>query len=748
MLVAQLRNSNRPINFGDFTPRLAHKVQRASSLSASAAGRVGGAVATGAAAPTLALGPPRPATRASSASGRPATRPGTAASVSAGLDVEASTSKVLSGKLVHEHKVFSNRNTYRGTWLDRRMHGEGLYTWSDGTEYAGEFREGSVWGQGEKRWPNGRKYRGEWVRDMMWGDGEMVWPSGETFTGQFRKGIFHGKGTRVWPNGDWYAGDFKNGEQEGEGTFESAAEGWVYNGHWLHGRMYGEGRVNWPNGIAYVGEWKDGIREGHGRLTWPDGSWYEGQFCGNRIEGRGRKALPDGSWFDGHFRDGELEGHGTFHWADGTEFEGLWHNSEVVGPGRHRFPDGTMITGVFEDRGASGEGTKRWANGCEYTGNLHQNQIDHYGVLKWPDGRCYVGHFKDETMHGEGMLTWSDKDGLCRYKGHFERNAFHGEGVLEWSSKARYTGQFRDGLYHGEGVFEWPDRANVYRGQWAKGEMCNRGVLASSGDLAGAFGRREPFVYVGEFCQGHMEGKGHATFLVPHGRHDQYKGELQASMFHGRGTFWWSSGHSLAGLFEENLCSRVGHKVYPGGQVYYGELQMDLEHGKGVLIDGDFRLMGLWRDGCCVQELFETFVPALELDAIQGDDWQKVFGGVRAAEVPQQGRPGIPEYDEQGDVVEGEAVVLYVNGDKYVGHVKAGKKDGLGMYVYSDLTTYKGLWVDDVMDGVQHPVPEEDRPQQVLKLHKMNEKNQEMVERLKQFPVTEGGGTRKALADA
>merc|ERR1719502_2414091 len=68
-------------------------------------------------------------------------------------------------------------------------------------------------------------------------DGEMTWPSGETFTGQFRKGIFHGKGTRVWPNGDWYAGEFKNGEQEGEGTFESAAEGWVYNGRWLHGRM-------------------------------------------------------------------------------------------------------------------------------------------------------------------------------------------------------------------------------------------------------------------------------------------------------------------------------------------------------------------------------------------------------------------------------------------------------------------------------------------------------------------------------
>lgn len=650
------------------------------------------------------------------------------------VDKAPAQASTTAAKLVTEHKVFSNRNSYRGTWLDRRMHGNGLYTWSDGSEYQGEFRQGSVWGTGEKRWPNGRKYRGEWVRDMMWGHGEMIWPSGETFTGQFRKGIFHGKGTRVWPSGDWYAGEFKNGEQEGEGTFESASEGWVYVGRWLQGRMFGEGRVNWPNGVAYFGEWRDGIREGHGRLTWPDSSWYEGQFRSNCIEGRGRKSLPDGSWFDGHFHSGELEGHGTFHWADGTEFEGLWHNSEVVGPGRHFFPDGTIITGVFEDRGASGEGTKCWASGCTYTGNLRQNHIHHYGVLKWPDGRCYVGHFKDETMHGEGMLTWHDKDGLCRYKGCFERNAFHGAGVLDWSTKARYTGEFRNGLYHGEGVFEWPDRVNVYRGQWESGEMCHRGVLACSGEL----GNTRPLVYVGEFRQGHMEGQGHATFLMTHGRQDQYKGEFRASMFDGHGTYLWSSGHSLSGLFEENHCNRVGHKVYPGGQVYHGELQMDLEHGKGVLVDGDFRLIGLWRNGQCIEELFETFVPALELDAIGAEERQKVFGGFREAVVPEDGRPGLPEYDENGDIVEGEAVVLYVNGDKYVGHVKAGKKDGLGMYVYSDLTTYKGHWAEDMLDGVKHPVCEDQKPQQVLKLHKINEKNQDMVERLKLFPISEG----------
>lgn len=642
-------------------------------------------------------------------------------------------------KLIKEHRVFSNRNSYSGTWLDGRMHGEGLYTWSDGSEYAGEFHEGFMWGSGEKRWPNGRKYRGEWQRDMMWGDGEMTWPSGETFTGQFRKGIFHGKGTRVWPTGDWYAGEFKNGEQEGEGTFESAAEGWVYNGRWLHGRMFGEGRVAWPNGIAYVGEWKDGVREGHGRLTWPDGSWYEGQFRRNCIEGRGRKVLPDGSWFEGHFHDAELEGHGTFHWPDGTEFEGLWHNSEIVGPGCHRFPDDTMITGVFEDRGATGEGTKRWASGCAYAGTLLKNQIHHYGVLKWPDGRCYVGHFQDETMHGEGMLTWSDREGgTCRYKGRFERNLFSGEGTLEWSNHARYTGEFRDGQYHGEGTFEWPDKLNVYRGQWEKGEMCGRGIVTTNGEM-GCARRGDPFVYVGDFAHGNMEGSGHVSFVTPTGLHDQYKGEFRGSMFNGLGCFTWASGHTLTGLFADNICNRVGQKVYPGGQVYRGELQNDLEHGKGVLTEGDHRIVGLWKEGRCVEELVETFVPALELDAIEGEE-ERVFCTFREVQPPSE-RCDLSDLlakTEDGEPQEGEAIALFLNGDKYVGHMREGKKHKGGMYVYADLTAYKGQWTEDITMGSRHPVREKERTATVQQLHRLNEENQQNAEALKTFAAERG----------
>eukprot|EP00929_Paragymnodinium_shiwhaense_P095696 TRINITY_DN5694_c0_g1_i1.p1 TRINITY_DN5694_c0_g1~~TRINITY_DN5694_c0_g1_i1.p1 ORF type:complete len:812 (+),score=178.31 TRINITY_DN5694_c0_g1_i1:156-2591(+) len=650
-----------------------------------------------------------------------------------------------SGKLVRDHKVFSNGNAYRGTWFEGRMQGDGLYTWSDGAEYAGEFREGFMWGEGEKRWPTGRKYMGEWVRDMMWGDGKMTWPSGERFVGQFRKGIFHGRGARNWPNGDWYEGQFVNGEQEGNGTFGSADDGWTYTGRWLHGRMNGEGRVVLPDGVCYAGEWQDGTRAGVGRLSWPDGSWYEGQFRDNRIEGRGRKVLPDGSWFEGHFHDGELTGTGTFHWADGNEFEGLWHNSEIVGPGCHRLPDETTIIGVFEDRGASGEGTKKWASGCTYTGRLLRNHIHQHGVLKWPDGRTYVGGFHGETMHGEGTLTWSDRDGLCRYKGRFENNAFHGPGILEWSNKARYVGQFQDGQYHGNGTFEWPDRMNVYRGEWAFGEMCGRGMLAAAGSELCQGNGGDAFVYVGEFDEGDMQGDGHVTFLGSGNRpgpRDEYRGAFACSLFHGLGTFTWASGHSISGCFQEHRCNSVGCKVYPGGLVYYGELEDDVEHGKGMLTDGKARLIGLWKKGRIEQELFETSVHALDLDAMPGEESQRVFAGLREAQGSDQQAPPLPLQDETGKAAEGQAILLYLNGDKYFGLMKGGKKHGLGMYVYADLTAYKGQWESDAfggVGGVKHP--DKDRSEQAQKLHNLNEDKEVQVNGLKKFAETQGQGT-------
>lgn len=605
-------------------------------------------------------------------------------------------------------------------------------------------------GTGTQLWRCGRCYEGQWRQDMMWGEGRLLWPTGESYEGQFRREAFHGKGTRVWPNGDMYTGEFDSGEQEGSGTFKSEVEGWVFQGQWIHGRMYGKGRVKWPDGTVYEGEWRDGVRDGDGQLTWPDGSIFEGCFQRNHIEGRGRKTFADGAWFEGQFSDGEFEGHGTFHWPDGTEFEGLWHQSEISGPGCHRFPGGTTITGTFEDSGASGEGTKRWACGCVYTGMLLKNRIDRCGTFKWPGGRCYIGRFEDDAMHGEGTLVWADSGGVCTYRGEFQRNAFEGRGTLEWSSGARFEGEFFRGLYHGEGCFEWPGRHSLYKGHWVLGEMSGKGRLeCGASDSGGDIG----YVYVGAFHRGQLEGKGQVNFKLPSGNYDEYRGEFHFSRFYGRGTFTWSSGASLEGLFEDGFCNRVGRKVYPDGHVYTGSLRHDLEHGRGVVSElGGRNLVAIWQDGKPVKELMQSYAPELQLAAgivsdagtssggssrhelSGGFDDGKVVGeadvdaksvaarttaGSKAVELVNKLSGGslLPIMDKNGELVEGKAIVGFLNGDRYVGCMRGGRKHGRGMYVYADHVTYTGIWQDDMLGGVRHPVTLDVLPIEVKKLH-------------------------------
>jgi hypothetical protein len=233
-------------------------------------------------------------------------------------------------------------------------------------------------------------------------------------------------------------------------------------------------------------------------------------------------------------------------------------------------------------------------------------------------------------------------------------------------------------------------------------------------------------MYSGDFFAGNMEGKGTITFITK----DQYVGHFKNSMFDGLGTYTWSTGTSLSGLFEKNFCNRVGKKTYPGGQVYVGELSLDLEHGKGVYLDGKQRLLGLWEQGTLTEELFESVVPALEID-VDGDG-QKVFGGYRAANV---GSPSLPVQDENGPV-EGQAIVLFLNGDKYIGQMRGGKKHGQGMYIYADLTAYKGMWEEDRLNGVVHPMGDEQLPVEVKQLHGYNYENHDLCEQLKKATVT------------
>lgn len=314
-------------------------------------------------------------------------------------------------------------------------------------------------------------------------------------------------------------------------------------------------------------------------------------------------------------------------------------------------------------------------------------------------------------MHGEGMLCWQDEFGVCRYKGSFEHNVFQGHGTLEWSVKARYVGEFFNGLYHGEGTFEWPDKAHVYRGHWQFGEMSGKGTLTTS---CGS-------IYSGEFHAGQMEGRGTITFIT----NDQYVGEFKNSMFNGLGCYTWSTGTFLCGAFDDNVCNHVGRKTYANGVVYVGELLADMEHGRGVLSDQNgARIVGVWEGGRLSEELTEAIVPALEVEGIAAPDReQRVFVATRK---PVDGSRTLANAED------GKSLVIFANGDKYVGEVRNGHKHGVGMFVYADGTAHKGHWERDEIDGCVHPRPTEHHTDDTRRLHEMNSRNIGAIANLKQ----------------
>jgi hypothetical protein len=228
-------------------------------------------------------------------------------------------------------------------------------------------------------------------------------------------------------------------------------------------------------------------------------------------------------------------------------------------------------------------------------------------------------------------------------------------------------------------------------------------------------------IYSGDFHAGNMEGQGTMTFIT----NDQYVGEFKDSLFNGLGSYTWSSGTCLVGAWENNFCNKVGRKTYPNGNVYVGEFFQDQEHGKGVLQNpSGARIVGIWNNGQLVEELVEAIVPAIEVDAAAGPGGeQRVFVATR--------EPDAPVKRLLDEVEDGKSLVLFANGDKYIGGVKNGRKSDGGLYVYADGSAQKGVWTADALDGTVHPMAKAEESTELSTIHEMNERNVRDVAALK-----------------
>ena len=62
----------------------------------------------------------------------------------------------------------------------------GLYIWSNKQQYKGDFVNGIKHGKGKYKWPDGYEYDGEYNNGVREGFGEYKWSDGRVFKGRFK----------------------------------------------------------------------------------------------------------------------------------------------------------------------------------------------------------------------------------------------------------------------------------------------------------------------------------------------------------------------------------------------------------------------------------------------------------------------------------------------------------------------------------------------------------------------------------
>jgi hypothetical protein len=115
----------------------------------------------------------------------------------------------------------------------------------------------------------------------------------------------NGKGTYVYANGFTYEGSFLHGVREGRGMLKGSDGSW-YDGMWVNDKFQGQGTYMWPNGAKYIGAWDNGIQNGYGIYFYNNGDKYTGYFKDNLFEGKGQYTWVDGTSQDGIYEKGVL----------------------------------------------------------------------------------------------------------------------------------------------------------------------------------------------------------------------------------------------------------------------------------------------------------------------------------------------------------------------------------------------------------------------------------------------------------
>lgn len=136
-----------------------------------------------------------------------------------------------------------------------KLHGKGVFTYTNGDKYEGSFFEGVKQGKGVFTWTDGNVYEGEYENDMRCGNGVFRYNNGNIYDGEWKDNVKNGHGTIHYKNGDRYEGEFLESLKHGHGIYY-CGNGNIFEGEWLNDKRHGEGTLTYADGRKIHQVWE------------------------------------------------------------------------------------------------------------------------------------------------------------------------------------------------------------------------------------------------------------------------------------------------------------------------------------------------------------------------------------------------------------------------------------------------------------------------------------------------------------
>ena len=182
--------------------------------------------------------------------------------------------------------IYPNGDLYVGEYRNKRPHGKGKMTWTNGNWQEGIFVDGELHDKQGSQYiaQYQRTDRGQFTRGERTGRGVMLWKSGERYEGEWNEDGMNGQGKYTEPNGSWSEGNFLNGNLHGQGKSYYPPNEITKTGKFQHGRLVGAVQYRW--------DWGDHFK---GHVSTTDSAYVYGYYY-YKNGGRAKGAFINGTW--------------------------------------------------------------------------------------------------------------------------------------------------------------------------------------------------------------------------------------------------------------------------------------------------------------------------------------------------------------------------------------------------------------------------------------------------------------------